>query len=311
MLGYHTTPERVFCVLSTINMKALIQAMRPHQWVKNTLVLGPLLASHKLADASLLLNALLGFVAFCAAASAMYLINDLVDVENDRHHPSKRHRPLASGRLSKKVAVAAAGVLSVCGIAVAKYVGWPFLITLAIYVVTALAYSWFLKRQVLLDVFCLACLYSLRLFGGQTATGIQCSEWLLMFSMFIFLSLAILKRFHEALTLRAGNVSALPGRGYISSDLEYLSIFGFLCGVQAVLVLALYANSEQVRLLYHRPTLLLLICPLLLYYIGRIWLLAHRGEMHNDPVVFTLRDPASYSIGLGILAIIWLARPVI
>jgi 4-hydroxybenzoate polyprenyltransferase len=241
----------------------------------------------------------------------MYLITDLVDVAADRLHPSKRNRPLASGKLSKPIVIVAAIVLGGCGLGIGWGINWSFLVVLGCYIIAALVYTWFLKRQVLLDVFCLAGLYTIRLFGGQEATGIRCSEWLLAFSLFLFLSLAVLKRFHEAFALRAGKTSALPGRGYSSSDVEFLSIFGFLCGALAVLVMALYANSEQVRLLYERPAVLLTICPLLLYWISRFWLLAHRGEMHHDPVAFALRDPASYAVGIAVLGVAWLARPVI
>ncbi len=153
----------------------------------------------------------------------------------------------------------------------------------------------------------LAGLYTLRLIAGHTATGVEYSVWLLAFSMFLFFSLALLKRFQEVEAMPAGNLAEVPGRGYVASDLQLLTPLGAASGYLSVLVLALYVNSDQVRLLYHRPALLLLICPLLLYWISRVWMLTTRGHMHDDPVVFALKDPASYLVGVLSLAVIVIA----
>jgi 4-hydroxybenzoate polyprenyltransferase len=178
---------------------------------------------------------------------------------------------------------------------------------LAVYLVVTTAYSWQFKRVALLDVFVLAGLYTLRLIAGQVATGIRLSAWLLMFSMFIFLSLALVKRYTELAAARARNEPAVKGRGYSPGDVEIVGVLGLVCGCLSALVLALYVTSQEVGLLYTRPALLLLLCPLLLYWVSRVWLLARRDQMHEDPVVFALKDPVSYVIGAFTLAVIWLA----
>jgi len=184
-------------------------------------------------------------------------------------------------------------------------------VTLA-YLLLTTTYSWWVKRMALLDVFFLAGLYTIRLVAGHTATDIAYSAWLLMFSMFIFLSLALVKRYVELNSARlAGkNESAPTGRGYEQDDLAVVVSLGTGSGYLAALVLALYVNSQQVVTLYAHPNLLLLVCPLLLYWISRVWLLAHRGRMHDDPVVFALRDPTSYAIGTMAVIVLWMAaRP--
>jgi 4-hydroxybenzoate polyprenyltransferase len=275
---------------------SLGQAMRPHQWVKNALIFVPLLASNNLLDLSMIKRTMLAFAAYSSCASAMYIINDLLDLESDRLHPHKRHRPFAARRLSPASGLLAAVVLLLLAVVVGFWLGNAFACVLLVYVVATMAYSWFLKKQPLVDVFCLAGLYSLRLFAGQQATGIICSEWLLAFTLFLFLCLAVLKRFQEAFTLRDKKSAVLHGRGYLPADAEFLSVFGLVCGALAVLVIALYVNSDQVRMVYAHPSVLLLVSPLLLFWISRMWLLAHRGEMHHDPVLFALKDLSSWGI---------------
>ncbi len=285
----------------------LVRALRPHQWAKNAIVFVPLLAAHQLADKTLLFLALLAFVAFCLCASGVYVLNDLLDLEADRHHATKKLRPFASGELPLSAGLLLVPALFVASAAVASRLSWNFAAVLALYLVLTTSYSWRIKQVALLDVFFLAGLYTMRLIGGHAATGVKYSFWLLVFSMFIFLSLALVKRFTELKALRQLNAQDSKGRGYTPLDLELVAMLGIASGFLAVLVMALYVNSQDVRSLYQIPGALLLLCPLLLYWVSRVWLLAHRGQMHDDPIVFALKDPVSYLIGILILTVLWLA----
>jgi 4-hydroxybenzoate polyprenyltransferase len=285
---------------------ALLKSLRPHQWIKNLIVFLPVITSHRLTFWPLL-SASGAFVAFCLCASGVYLWNDLMDLDADRRHPGKRQRPLASGALPLSAGLVAAPVLLLLSGIVAWQVTTDLVWLLTLYLVATTAYSWYFKRVALLDVFILAGLYTSRLIAGHLATGIEYSAWLLMFSMFIFLSLALMKRFQELQSVRAQNGQAVQGRGYTAGDLVLVTTLGLVSGFIAVLVLALYVNSEQVVKLYAHPTLLLLVCPLLLYWISRVWFLAHRGQMHNDPVAFAFKDWVSYFIGALTLVVMWLA----
>ncbi len=288
-------------------LPALVQALRPHQWVKNLIVFVPLLTSHRLIELRLALDAVLAFIAFSLCVSGVYLLNDLVDLDSDRHHPAKRLRPFASGRLPLQAGLAVFPVLLASSIFLAWALSWRFAAVLGIYLVLTTSYSWWLKQAPLLDVFCLAALYTIRLIAGHEATAIVYSFWLLVFSMFIFLSLALVKRYLELDAARQQSKSEIKGRGYVAGDQDLVATLGSSSGYLAVLVLALYVNSQEVRVLYQTPTLLLLICPLLLYWISRVWLLAHRGQMHGDPIVFALKDRVSYIVGALTLGVLWLA----
>jgi 4-hydroxybenzoate polyprenyltransferase/phosphoserine phosphatase len=287
--------------------KAMVRCLRPHQWIKNLIVFVPVLTGHRLEDHSVLQRALLAFAAFSLCASAAYLLNDLTDLEADRHHAAKRNRPFASGALPLSYGFIGSPLLFLSGMALAWHLSPAFTTVMLGYFCVTLAYSWQWKQIAMLDVFVLAGLYTLRLVGGHVATSIEWSSWLLVFSMFIFLSLALMKRVQELLSVREENGHEVKGRGYTARDLELVSMLGVVSGFLAVLVLALYVNSEQVRTLYAHPTLLLLVCPLLLYWIARIWLLAHRGQMHEDPTAFAFKDWVSYVIGGLTLAVMWFA----
>jgi 4-hydroxybenzoate polyprenyltransferase len=289
---------------------ALVRALRPHHWVKNLIIFVPLLTSRQLTNPTLLASAGWAFVAFCLCASAVYMLNDLLDLDADRQHPAKKARPFASGELPLAVGFVTVPLLLVAAALVAATLSWRFVGILALYVLLTTAYSWFLRQIVLVDVFTLAGLYTLRLGAGQVATGVELSFWLLVFSMFIFLSLALVKRFVELAAVGRQEQPELRGRGYLGRDLELVAALGSSCGFLAVLVLALYVNSHDVLKLHHRPELLLLGCPILLFWISRVWLLAHRGQMHDDPIVFALRDWVSHLLGLLMLLVLWLAgRP--
>jgi 4-hydroxybenzoate polyprenyltransferase len=285
----------------------LIRELRPHQWVKNLIVFVPLLTAHQFTDKNVLLRAMLAFIAFCLCASGVYVLNDLLDLEADRQNALKKLRPFAAGQLSLAIGLLLVPLLLAASAGVAWWLSWHFAVVLALYFVLTTSYSWRIKQVAVLDVFFLAGLYTMRLIGGHAATGVKYSFWLLVFSMFIFLSLALVKRFTELKTLRQQNLQGSQGRGYIAGDLELVATLGIVSGFLAVLVLALYVNSPEVKVLYNYPIALLLLCPLLLYWISRVWLVAHRGQMHDDPIVFALKDSVSYVIGALILGVLWLA----
>lgn len=284
-----------------------LRLLRPHQWLKNLIVFVPLLTSHRIAQVGAATDAFLAFVAFCVCASGVYVLNDLVDLDSDRRHPTKRNRPFASGAVPIQAGLFLFPVLLACAFAIGLFLPPRFLLILAIYLALTSGYSWQWKQIAVLDVLCLAGLYTVRLAGGHEATLIPYSFWLLVFSMFIFLSLALVKRYVEIASARSANRDQIWGRGYAPEDTPLVAMLGIGNGLMAVLVLALYVNSAEVTLLYHHPKVLLLVCPLLLYWISRVWLLAHRGKMHEDPIVFALRDVPSYAVGLLTLVVLWLA----
>lgn len=287
---------------------ALVRAFRPHQWVKNLLVFVPVVLDHKLFHAPTMAKAGIAFVAFCCAASSAYILNDVFDLEADRRHPTKRYRPFASGALQPVVGLALVPAL----LAIAVAISWSslprtFAVLLALYVVLTSAYSLYLKRIAVVDVLLLAGLYTLRVLAGIAAAEVRFSTWLLAFAMFLFLSLAFLKRYTEVSAMDGPATEQVRGRGYLRSDREWLGTMGGASGYLSVLVLALYINSEQVVVLYRMPLALWLVCPLLLFWTSRMWLLAHRGKIHDDPIVATVRDPASYLIGLLVALVMYLA----
>lgn len=289
---------------------ARIETLRPHQWAKNLLLFLPLLAAHRYDEPAALLAALLAFVAFSLMASAVYVANDLNDLAVDRQHPSKRARPLASGALPLHEGLAAVPLLVLAAIAVSPWLPWTFGALLVVYLLLSSLYTFRLKRSAPLDVLTLATLYTLRILAGAAALEMVPSFWLLALSMCLFLSLALVKRYAEldALAARGGDIAA--GRGWQVGDRPLVSGLGAAAGMAAVLVLALYIDSPPARKLYATPQLLWLACPLLLYWICRVWLKAHRGQMHEDPVVFAMRDRASLATGVLLLLIAVLATTV-
>ncbi len=313
-------------------LKAFIKQIRVKQWVKNILVFVPVLAAHRIGDVNLDLRALVGFVSFSLCASAVYLANDLMDLEADRRHRSKKDRPFASGRLPLAVGIVTAPVFLVIafGLALTLSHWFPVAVSsgfaeamrqekerglspsfadvLAIYFVVTNAYTFWLKREALLDVICLAGLYTLRIFAGAQSTHVPVSMWLLAFSMFAFLSLALVKRVSELRVAKDSSEQALHGRGYSVADQQLLSQAGITSGYMSVLVFALYLHGDEVKALYTQPSVLWFICPLILYWITRVWLLTHRGRMHDDPVIFAVRDRPSYLIGALALLVAYLAR---
>jgi 4-hydroxybenzoate polyprenyltransferase len=284
---------------------SFIKAMRVHQWIKNLLVFVPLLMAHKVFDSTSLLRASYALVGWCLCASGIYLLNDVFDLETDRLHPRKKLRPLAAGAITSRSVWVFAPVLMIAGLAIGFFMlPEPFGLALLLYLGLTTAYSMYLKRLLMVDVLVLAGLYTLRVLSGGFATGIPVSPWLLAFSMFLFLSLAFVKRYTELRGVTPDNVPPVSRRNYRIEDTELLKNFGTVSGYLSVLVLVLYINSKEVVSLYRQPTILWLVGPCLLYWITRVWLLAHRGKMHDDPIVFTVKDPASYVVGAMVVAVV-------
>ena len=282
---------------------AAIRAMRPHQWAKNLLVFVPMVLAQKY-DIDTITQASLAFLGFCACASAVYLLNDMLDVESDRLHPRKRDRPFANGTLHMPFGIALVALLTLTALAVASLANPRCGALLAGYFAANVLYSTWLKSQPLLDVIMLSGMYGLRLETGAVATKTPLSPWLLAFALFFFTSLAFAKRYVELRQLEAAGAAETSGRGYRVVDASLIESLGPASGYVAVLVLALYMNSDQMHAIYGDGRLLWLLCPLVLYWITRVWLLAKRGELDDDPVVFALRDKASLVVALLAAALI-------
>ncbi|GIX23391.1 MAG: membrane protein [Caldimonas sp.] len=285
-------------------LRAYLKALRLHQWLKNVLVFVPLVAAHRLTSSEGLVQALLGFLAFGLCASAVYVLNDLVDLEADRRHVRKRNRPFASGLIPVWHGAFMIPALLGASFATAWWLPIEFVGVLAGYFLCTLAYSLALKRQVVVDVLMLAGLYTLRVVAGGAATGIVPSFWLLAFSMFIFLSLALVKRYSELLVTLQQDQDRPSGRGYTVTDLPVLMSVGTSAGMVAVLVFALYINNPDIPAVYDNPLWLWLVPPLLLYWVSRLWMKTHRGEVDDDPLVFALRDWQSLTV-VGLSAVLF------
>jgi 4-hydroxybenzoate polyprenyltransferase/phosphoserine phosphatase len=284
-----------------------VKAVRVHQWLKNLLVFVPLVMAHQVTDFTLLLQAVLAFVGFGLCASSVYVLNDLLDLESDRKHPSKCRRAFAAGTIPIQHGLLLIPLLLSAAFALALLLPPWFLAALSVYYAVTLAYSLRLKRVILIDVLVLAGLYTLRVIAGGAATGLGPSFWLLAFSMFLFLSLALVKRYSELLLVQAQEQEIAAGRGYQVVDLETLAHFGVASGYASVLVLALYIDSAAVDTLYRYPEVLWLICPLFLYWISRVWLLTRRDMMHEDPILFAIEDRRSHWLFAVMAGVVWAA----
>lgn len=279
------------------------KALRLHQWLKNMLLFIPILAAHQIGNVQLLSKLMLAFVSFSLCASAIYIMNDLLDLESDRRHPNKQSRPFATASLSILTGVVLFHVLIVVSFTLGLMINTAFLSVLIGYFLLANMYSLALKRLVLVDCLILAILYTMRIIAGAAAIYLPLSFWLMAFSIFIFLSLALMKRYAELMMqIKAGNKHA-QGRGYAVTDASLLQTLGVSAGYLSVLVIALYLRSEEVILLYTQPAAIWFSIPLLLFWISWIWLKAHRGEMHDDPIVFAIKDKTSLLIAVLIAAV--------
>jgi 4-hydroxybenzoate polyprenyltransferase len=288
-------------------LAALVKELRPHQWAKNALVLVPAVLAPGLPDPSLLSRGLLAAFTFSLCASAGYVLNDLLDLEADRAHPTKKNRPFASGALPPAMGPPMGLVLVVASFALAHlYLPAKFVLMLAIYLAGTVLYSLFLKKQLLIDVLVLAGLYAHRVLSGGVATQVTVSAWLIGFSIFLFTSLAFCKRYVELRDLPSE--ARVKNRGYFRADLQMVTSMGTASAFLSALVFVLYVDSGAVRSAYQEPDILWLALPILLYWLGRIWLLAGRGQMHDDPVRFALKDRVSLLCGALIAGLAALAR---
>lgn len=284
----------------------ILRLLRPHQWAKNVLLFLPLLLAHRFTEVSLLLDIVLAAACFSLLASSVYVLNDYLDVEADRRHPGKRNRPLASGSIPLKTAPPlflglAVTALTAAGLLLPR----GFLIVLILYLLSNLLYSFKLKHIPLLDVVLLTLMFVLRIYAGGVAGGIPVTDWLLSFSLFFFLSIAFAKRMQELkLAIKADPASSAPVRGYRPEDQHCISQIGICSGMLSVMVLALYVRDSTITAIYASSHLLWLLCPLILYWIGRFWLITLRGGMEDDPVLFSIRDKISYLILLAVVAVV-------
>ncbi|PIJ89484.1 hypothetical protein BL249_16110 [Erwinia sp. OLFS4] len=298
-----STVDRVF-PKREIGFTAWRRVLRIHQWLKNTLLLVPLFAAHDVSNGEAWLSLLLAFMAFSLCASSVYIANDLLDLDSDRLHPRKRNRPFASGLVPAWKGVLLAPLLLIVSLSVAVFVGKQFFFWLVCYFTLTCAYSWVLKRLMLVDCLTLAMLYTLRIVAGAAAVGHELSFWLLAFSVFLFLSLAFVKRYAELEVQLLSGKEKIHGRGYHTADAPLIQTMGIVAGYTSVLVLALYLNSDAVLKLYASPKLIWGAIPVMLFWVSWMWMQAHRGEMHDDPLVFAVKDRASLSAGVIFAAIL-------
>ncbi|WP_429354222.1 UbiA family prenyltransferase [Paraburkholderia sp. 32] len=288
----------------------VIKEMRVYQWVKNLLIFVPLLASHRFANVEALSADAIAFVSFSFCASSVYLLNDMLDLDADRRHSRKRERPFASGELPLAAGIFLMFVLMLASAALAVLLPVAFQLVLVGYVAMTLAYSFRLKRVMLVDVFVLAALYTTRIVAGGAAVDVVLSDWLIMFSVMIFLSLALVKRYTELDKMQREGKGSAAGRGYLTADMNILRSFGSASGYVAVLVLALYMKSTDVTVLYSHPHRLWILFCLLLYWISRVWMVAFRGEMHDDPIAYAIKNRSSLlTIVLCVVAVLIQSSP--
>jgi 4-hydroxybenzoate polyprenyltransferase len=291
----------------TPRIKVWLRAARVQQWVKNLLVFLPLMTSHRVSDITAAKNALLVFLAFSVAASSTYVLNDLLDLAADRNHNLKASRPFASGDLSIVQGMGLALFSLASAILLAAFLPFSARVVLVSYLILTLLYSLWLKQKLILDVLILASLYTFRIVAGGVATHIKLSDWLISFSLFLFLSLAICKRSSELMNLLKARKTRTTGRFYETGDLEPLNICGICSGVLACLLLLLYGNSQQAQTLYATPRLLYFLCPILFYWISRLWILTFRGHLKEDPILFAVRDTVSYAVFIAMALVVMVA----
>jgi len=294
-LGIHI--GRRFSATNSSAVSTSLKALRLHQWTKNLLIFVPLLAAQNFTSAAIF-NALLAFIIVGITASSVYLLNDIADVFDDRHHVRKKSRAIAAGEFGLVKAWILWPIMLVAAFLCARLLlPTAFGVTLFVYYALTVAYSFYLKRIPVLDVLVLAALYTIRIIAGTAAIGVKPTFWILSFSVFIFLSLALIKRFSELKSVRKkGRDAKIRGRGYAPDDLELVSSLGSAAGYISVLVLALYIQDQHTAALYETPEIIWFACPLLLFWISRAWLISHRGQMHDDPIVFAIKDPVSWLV---------------
>jgi 4-hydroxybenzoate polyprenyltransferase len=286
----------------------IVKELRIYQWIKNILIFLPFLLAHDLQNFNSIFNNIIGFVSFSFIASFVYIINDLMDLDSDRKHDKKKNRPLASGNLNPILAFNVSLALFIIGWVLSLcFLPEKFSLLLLIYFLLTTLYSFYLKKIILIDIIVLSLLYTIRLIAGGITSNVEISKWLIAFSVFLFLSLAVIKRYQELYSLRNSKISKTEGRGYQTNDLSFLLSLGITSGYLSTLVFMLYIFSPEITRLYSKPELLLPVGLVLLLWISRMWLLTFRGEMHNDPIVFTAKDKLSYLMGLLMIVFLYLS----
>jgi len=286
---------------------ATLKEIRAYQWVKNILIFVPLLLSHTYTNQALVFDSIIAFIAFSLCASSVYIINDLCDVEADRSHPVKKYRPIAAGLISVSYAKVLAIFLFSVALAIASTLNQEFLVVFSSYFLLTLLYSFALKAIAIVDILILGTLYTIRVIAGVVVIKDEISYWLIVFSLFIFFSLALLKRFTELKNLQVRNKSSVSRRGYVIGDLNLLFIMGIISSYISILVVALYIHDPVMIVKYSTPMWLWVVIPAMLYWLSRVWLIANRGELNEDPVLFALRDKVSYLVMLVCLFSVVLA----
>jgi 4-hydroxybenzoate polyprenyltransferase/phosphoserine phosphatase len=305
--GYAIRADHIFLDQRTKG-GMFIKAIRCQQWLKNLLIFSPILLAHRFTDLGNLIHAGIAFVSFSLAASSIYILNDLFDLSADQHHPRKCRRPFASGDLPIVIGALTAPLLVLASLALCLLLPFPFFIVLLIYFAITTAYSWRIKQMPVADVLTLAVLYSVRIVAGAVATGTVVSSWFIQFAIFLFLSLALVKRTSELKEIQDSDSEdkSARERGYSVSDLPLLLGFGTASGYIAVFVFTMYLGSDKVAELYTYPSLLWIFCPLLLYWITRVWHLAWHGEMEDDPLAFAAHDSQTFVVGaIGIATLLY------
>jgi 4-hydroxybenzoate polyprenyltransferase/phosphoserine phosphatase len=291
---------------NSLKLLVFAKILRVHQWLKNALLVVPIFAAHQLNEPDIWVSVLLAFISYSVCASAVYIANDLIDLESDRHHPRKRNRPFASGQVPAWFGVILAPLLLMLSVSLGSLVPGNFLSWLMLYFGLTCAYSWKLKKLALIDCITLAMLYTLRIVAGASAAHIALSFWLLAFSVFLFLSLAFIKRYAELENMLLSGKNKVKGRGYLTTDASLVQTLGIASGYGSVLILALYINSETVSMLYRTPQFIWGTVPILLYWISWMWMQAHRGHMHDDPVIFAVKKRESLLAGAAFAIVLCL-----
>jgi len=310
ILERHSIPAMSLPARPAPLFSAWLRVLRVHQWVKNLLIFFPLLTAHRLTDWPLAGLAAIGFLAYSLAASGSYLINDLFDLQADRAHPGKCQRPFASGELNPAMGALAAVPLFLAALATVSMLPTGARLLLGGYILLTFSYSLWLKRLLVIDVLVLVCFYLLRIFFGGVATGISISVWLLAFSMFFFLALALVKRLTElrALERAAGGNGETSDRDYQVSDVQLLGSLAASSAYLSVVLLALYIDSPEAHLVYRQPQFLWPLCLVIIYWLTRMILIANRGHLHDDPIVFAAHDRASWITGVVVMALLYVAH---
>lgn len=303
LLAASVTTLKGNIVTGRATWRTWVDALRGHHWAKNLLLFLPLALSHNLSIAAFFRTAA-GFVLYGFCASGLYILNDLLDLHSDREHPWKKERPFAAGDISIPEGLLVSFTLLCFALCVGFLLDAEFGLALVGYAAMTMAYSLYLKKTVLLDVFVLSSFYSFRILAGALISSTPLSQWFLAFSLFFFLSLAMAKRYSELLHAHDLVASGNSGRGYRAGDRELLLSFGVGSAFSAVVIFSLYVHSPEVRILYSSPEYLFLLCPIVLFWLSRNWLLAHRGELREDPVTLAIRDRVSYAAALASVIVI-------